>query len=127
MNNPTFGFEDLDVWKKANAFKIAITKLSEQFPPEEKYRLKDQLIRSARSIAALIAEGHGRFTYPDQIHFCIQARGSLSESINHLIGAFDDHYISAETLKGNKLQGKELERLLNGYLQFLRTKRDTQK
>ena len=52
--------------------------------------MTDQVKRSVRSINANIAEGHGRFTYPDQIHFCIMARGSLSETINHLIDALDE-------------------------------------
>ena len=37
--------------------------LVKKFPPEEKYRLTDQLLRSSRSITAQIAEGHGRFHY----------------------------------------------------------------
>jgi len=28
-------------------------------------------------------------TYPDRIRFCVIARGSLVESLNHLIDAFD--------------------------------------
>ncbi|MEO5945023.1 MAG: four helix bundle protein [Ferruginibacter sp.] len=127
MNAETFGFEELDLWKKARSFKIEVAKLVIQFPPEEKYKLTDQTKRSVRSINALIAEGHGRFSFPDQIHYCIQARGSLTETINHLIDAFDENYISEEVLIEFKKQGKEIERLLNGYLNFLRKKRDEQK
>ena len=127
MNNLNFGFEELELWKKVREFKKDIRKLSAQFPSQEKFRLFDQIIRSARSINSLIAEGHGRFTYPDQIHYCIQARGSLTETINHLIDAFDESYITIEQLTIYKQRGKEIERLLNGYLIFLRKKRDEQK
>ena len=127
MNNENFGFEELELWKKVRDFKNVIRKTAKQFPSEEKFRLTDQITRSSRSINALITEGHGRFTYPDQIHYCIQARGSLTETINHLIDAFDEEYISEETLKKFKQQGKEVERLLNGYLIFLRKKRDDPK
>ncbi|MEO7047028.1 MAG: four helix bundle protein [Ferruginibacter sp.] len=127
MNAETFGSEELDLWKKARSFKIEVAKLVIQFPPEEKYKLTDQTKRSVCSINALIAEGHGRFSFPDQIHYCIQARGSLTETINHLIDAFDENYISEEVLIEFKKQGKEIERLLNGYLNFLRKKRDEQK
>ena len=113
--------------EKAREFKKDIRKLTTQFPPEEKYRLTDQIIRSARSINALVTEGHGRFTYPDQIHYCIQARGSLTKTINHLIDAFDEEYITNEKLLSFKEKGKEVERLLNGYLVFLRKKRDENK
>ena len=127
MSSSNFGFEELELWKKARDFKNAIRKLVKQFPSEEKFRLTDQIIRSSRSINALVTEGHGRFTYPDQIHYCIQARGSLTETINHLIDAFDEEYISAEILISFKQKGKEVERLLNGYLIFLRKKRDENK
>ncbi len=93
MMETEFGFEKLELWKKAREFKNEIFQEIRKFPPGEKYRLADQLIRSSRSINALIAEGHGRFTYPDQIHFCIQARGSLAETVNHLIEAFDNGYL----------------------------------
>jgi four helix bundle protein len=127
MSSSNFGFEELELWKKARDFKNAIRKLVKQFPAGEKFRLTDQIIRSSRSINALITEGHGRFTYPDQIHYCIQARGSLTETINHLIDAFDEEYISNEILMPLKQNGKEVERLLNGYLIFLRKKRDENK
>ena len=124
MNNENFGFEELELWKKAREFKNEMRALSKQFPVDEKFRLADQVIRSSRSINALLAEGHGRFTYPDQIHYCDQARGSLSETINHLIDALDDCYITNEQLLIYKQKGKDIERLLNGYLVYLRKKRD---
>lgn len=122
MENNNFGFKNLILWQKARELKIEITQLTKKFPNDERYRLTDQVIRSARSVNALISEGHGRFTYPDQIHYCIQARGSLSETINHLTDAFDEEYITTEEINHFKTIGKELERLLNGYLDFLRKK-----
>ncbi len=127
MNSDNFGFEDLDLWKKVRTFKLEVRELTKQLPAEEKFRLTDQVIRSSRSINALITEGHGRFSFPDQIHYCIQARGSLTETINHLIDSFDEGFITDTTLSEFKKKGKEIERLLNGYLIFLRKKRDVQK
>ena len=127
MEEIKFGFEDLQVWRKAREFKNEVCDEAKPFSPEEKFRLTDQLIRSSRAISALIAEGHGRFTYPHQIHFCIQARGSLSETINHLIDAFDKSYISEQRLNYFKSKGKEIERLLNGYINYLRNQRDSDK
>lgn len=124
MDNASFGFEELEVWKKARIFKNEIAVLVKNFLQEEKYRLTDQLIRSSRSINSLIAEGHGRYTYPDQLHYCIQSRGSLSESFNHLIDAFDNGYIDAEKLNYFRIKLKEIERLLNGYINYLRKQRD---
>ncbi len=127
MNNLNFGFEDLELWKKTRLFKAEIKKLTQTFPLEEKYRLTDQILRSSRSVNALIAEGHGRFTYPDQIHYCIQARGSLTETVNHLIDALDENYLAADQFVLLKNNAKEIERLINGYLVYLRKKRDDEK
>jgi four helix bundle protein len=114
------GFTELEVWKKARTLKNEIKVLADTFPPDEKYRLYDQLIRSSRSTTANIAEGHGRFTYKDQLHYCIIARGSLSETLNHVIDAFDCNYITEAELLSFKSKIEEVERILNGYITFLR-------
>ena len=113
-------FTELEVWKKARVLKNEIFELTKTFPPEEKYKLTDQVIRSSRSINSNIAEGHGRFTYKDQLHFCIQARGFLSETYNHFIDALDCNYLTSEQLVYFKNKIDEAERLLNGYIAFLR-------
>jgi len=120
MEQKNQSFTELEVWKKARVLKNELNKLTVKFPLEEKFRLTDQLIRSSRSITANISEGHGRFTYKDQLHFCIQARGSLSETHNHLIDALDCGYISETQLDCYKNMVDETGRLLNGYITFLR-------
>ena len=127
MENNNFGFEQLELWKKVREFKNEIRDETKLLPPEEKCKLVDQLVRSSRSINALIAEGHGRFTFADQIHFCVQARGSLTETVNHLIDAFDEGYITKEKLNYYKSKAKEIERMLNGYINYLRGQRDSEK
>jgi four helix bundle protein len=127
MEDISFGFEHLEVWQKARQFKKEICAEARLLPTKEKFRLIDQIIRSSRSINALLSEGHGRFTYADQLHYCVQSRGSLSETINHLIDAHDDQYITSERLNYFKIKGKELEKLINGYIAYLRRQRDTNK
>ena len=90
------------------------------FPKEEKYRLSDQLIRASRSITANIAEGHGRYHFQENIQFCRIARGSLSECLDHLVCAFDCGFIEKEKLADYKKQIDEINRILNGYITFLR-------
>jgi len=116
---PYQSFEALDLWKKIRLFKNDILNLVKTFPTEERFRLSDQLIRSSRSIGTQIAEGHGRRTYPDKLRFCIIARGSLSETLNHLIDAFDCNYIDENTLDCYRNKIDEIERLMNGYINYL--------
>ena len=100
--NSRQSFTDLEVWKKARVFKNDIKELTKSFPGEEKFSLTDQIIRSSRGVNATIAEGHGRYTFKDQPHFCIISRGSLSETYNHLIDALDCKYISQIQLDADK-------------------------
>ncbi len=120
-SNAHQSFTDLDVWKSARKLKIRIWNLVKSFTPEEKFRLTDQLIRSSRAVSSMIAEGHGKFTYKDKINYCMIGRGSLSETWNHLIDAMDTEYINKEELTTFKMDIDETAKLLNGYINFLRT------
>jgi four helix bundle protein len=112
-------FEDLEVWKEARELKKEIIELVKEFPAEEKFRLIDQMKRSSRSVGTQIAEGHGRKTKPDELRFCVIGRGSLSETLNHFIDAFDEAYISEEQLNYYRTRIDKVEKLLNGYMAWL--------
>jgi four helix bundle protein len=116
---PYGSFEDLEVWKEARSLKKEIIELVKTFPPEEKFRLIDQIKRSSRSVGTQIAEGHGRRTKPDELRFCVIGRGSLSETLNHFIDAFDEGYITEEQLNAYKIDIIKIEKLLNGYMAWL--------
>jgi len=111
---------DLDAWKKSRILRNNISDLVKKFPPEEKYRLSDQIIRSSRSIGNNIAEGHGRFHYVDSSKFFVNARGSAAETIDHLIIALDEKYIQQESFEKLKFECEECMKLINGYITFLR-------
>ncbi|MEO8884477.1 MAG: four helix bundle protein [Mucilaginibacter sp.] len=114
------GFTELDAWKKSRVLRNDIFELVKSFPGEEKYRLADQIIRSSRSIGNNIAEGHGRFHYADSSKFLINARGSAAETIDHLIIALDQKFISDEIFEKFKSQIEECMKLVNGYINYLR-------
>ncbi len=111
-------FEDLEVWKKARELKNEISELVKIFPADERFRLTDQIIRSSRSVNTQISEGHGRRTWPDRLRFSVIARGSLSETLNHLIDAFDEKFITEEQLNYFRIKISEVEKLLNGYISY---------
>ncbi len=87
-------FRDLEVWQKSKEIRNAIWDKCKELPDEEKYRLKDQLIRASRSITANIAEGYGRYHYQENIQFCRQARGSLYELVDHIDVAMECKYLT---------------------------------
>lgn len=115
-------FETLEVWKMARKMSERISKLTSTFPGEEKYLLTPQIIRSTRAVHANIAEGYGRFNFKDNIRFCRIARGSLYETLDHLITAKSENYINDKMYDEMKEQIEHLMKLLNGYILYLKNR-----
>lgn len=115
------GLKRLQVWVRTKDFAVKIYKrVLPLLPPEEKWNLDQQLRRSALSISANIAEGYGRFYYQDNVRFCYNARGSLEETLSHLVFAFEMDFIP-ETLSGElETEGEEIDKMLNGYIGYLK-------
>ena len=112
-------FEELEAWKECRKLRQMISNLIKSFPEYEKFRLTDQILRSSKSSCANISEGHGRYHYQENIQFCRIARGSLSETHNHLPDALDEKYITNEEFEIHVNQVKLCTRLLNGYINYL--------
>ena len=109
-------FTDLKTWQESHQVVIDIYQLTKKFPSEEKFGLTNQIRRAAVSVTSNIAEGFGRHTFRDKVHFFYQARGSISELRNQLILSKDISYISVreyETI-GQKID--VAQRLLHGLI-----------
>ena len=119
-------FRDLEVWQKSKELRQKIWELCKQFPKEEKFRLSDQMIRASRSATACIAEGYGRFHYQENIQFCRQARGSLYELIDHADVALDCNYIKSDYAEKLTRQIKTAIRILNGYIKYLKQRKEAE-
>lgn len=91
--NQKFSFEGLEVYRCARELVKGIYILQNKFPKEEKYALGDQIRRSATSITSNIAEGSGRSSIREKIHFIEIAFGSMTESFSQLQNAQDLGYI----------------------------------
>ena len=114
-------FTDLEVYKEARKFRKMISAIiKEHFPDKEKYLLTAQTLDASRSVTANIAEGHGRHYFQENIRFCRISKGSLEETLEHLITVYDEKYISVETLKEVKSQHEICLKLLNGYIRYLK-------
>ena len=78
-------FRDLVVWQRSLDFIEEAYRVSQWFPPDERFGLTAQLRRAAVSVAANIAEGSGRFTSRDYLNFISESRGSVKEAESHLL------------------------------------------
>jgi four helix bundle protein len=114
-------FEDLACWKKCRELRLFVAKeVAPALPKEEKFRLGDQFLRSARSTTANIAEGYGRFHHLDNAKFCSNSRGSCWEVLDHLITASDEDLLAPATVDKGKILVQEAVKLLNGYMSYLK-------
>ncbi len=113
-------FQELETWKIARKFRNEIRLVAVSFPVEEKFKLIDQITRSSRSVTANIAEGFGRYHHQENIQFCRTARGSLNETLDHLVCAFDCGYISEGQLQKLHQLDDNCLKVLNGYIAYLK-------
>ena len=109
-----YAFENLDAWKESRKLVVAVYQLLDKFPNFEKYALCDQIRRSIVSVPSNLAEGSGRVSPKEQLHFYEISYGSLMESYNQLILAADLKYISNDELEAIQPQIDTVARMLNG-------------
>lgn len=118
------GFETLEVWKLARAFRNSISDLVNSFAEEERYLLRYQLLKSSRDVGNAIAQGYGRYEQTDMIDFCRIARGHLLKTLDHLYIAVDEKYISVQIFNLVKKESEHLMKLLNGYIGYLKKRQE---
>ena len=106
--------KNLRVYKEAKELVILVYQLLRKFPHEEQYALCDQLRRAVISIPSNIAEGMGRVSHKEQIHFLEIAFGSLMEVGVQMDVATDLGYISAQELELTELKIDALAAMLSG-------------
>lgn len=80
--------------------------------------------RAFNSISANIAEGAGRLSTRDFIHFLSYARGSATETLNLLMLSEQLGYIDQQTANKLKKECNSVMRMLNGLISSLRNKKD---
>ncbi len=121
MKSQISSFEDLEAWRACRELRkfIALT-IVPKLPREEKFRLQDQILRAARSTAANIAEGFGRFHFLDNAKFCSNARGSCWEVLDHLVTAVDERLVDDVYLGEGRVLVNTSVRVLNGYMNYLK-------
>lgn len=114
-----FTFFDLRVYKEAKLLVRDVYSLMDKFPKYETYALSDQLRRAVISVPSNIAEGSGRISTKEKIHFLEIAYGSLTETLCQLDIARDLGYISDEEFDNEKdkvnVIGKQLSGLRSSF------------
>jgi len=115
-------FDELKVFQKSHVFNLKVYNLAKNFPSEEKFRLIDQVCRSASSVPANIVEGNSRKTANEFIQFLYQAKGSLSETQYHLLLAKDLKIIDVKIFDELISESDEIAKMISGLISYLKSK-----
>lgn len=120
-----FTFFDLRVYKEAKLLVREVYSLMDKFPKYETYAISDQLRRAVVSVPSNIAEGSGRFSIKEKIHFIEIAYGSLTETLCQLDIAHDLYYINDKEFADEKerieIIGKQLSGLRASFQKQLKS------
>jgi len=112
-------FQDLDVYRLSERLADEIWKIVQDWEPLARDTLGKQVIRSADSIGANIAEGIGRGSTQDNRRFVKIARGSLYETQHWLRRAYVRNLLNVQQLDALKPIVDELAPRLNSYINSL--------
>ena len=113
-----YNLEDLEVYQLAEIFGDEIWFLVSEWDYFAKDTVGKQIVKSADSISANIAEGYGRYHFKENKNFCYFSRGSIIETKGWLKKSRNRKLISEEqfTLLFEKLQTIHVK--LNAYIKF---------
>ena len=108
----------LEVWIETRKLANLVYEATKKFPKEELFNLTNQLRRCAISIPSNIAEGCGRQTSKDTIHFLHISRGSLYELETQCYLAVDQNYMNGTEFEIINTQIQSCKRLINGFINY---------
>ncbi|MBR4536135.1 MAG: four helix bundle protein [Bacteroidales bacterium] len=120
-----FSFESLEVWQVSKKLVVSVYDTLKEFPSIERYALCDQIRRSIVSVPSNIAEGSGRTSVKEKIHFIEIAYGSLMECYCQLLIAVDLNYISISNVNKMKPEFEYVSKMLIGLRASFKKKLNT--
>ena len=121
MNN----YEQLEVFQKSHALVLEIYNITDSFPSHEKFRIVDQMIRSAYSVPSNIVEGNSKNTTKEYLNFLYISRGSIHELKYFLLLSRDLSYISDKVYQKLLSERDAVGKMLNAMINSLKRKIET--
>jgi len=118
-------YQDLIFYQKARQVTKDINALIGKWPKTmQAQEISRQLFRSASSVGANIAEGHGRHQGTEYIHYLIIAQGSANETEHWLHTAQDCDLGDKEKIEQISKLNNEVLRIIITTINTLRAKRE---
>ena len=119
-------FKKLDVWKKSHKLTLGIYKTTASYPHEERFGIISQMRRCCTSIPSNIAEGCGRNSASQLLHFLNIASGSVSELEYQLILSLDLEFVDSDQYHILEVEVSEVKKMLWSLMQSVRKNTDNQ-
>jgi four helix bundle protein len=121
INDIEFGYEKLLIWQRSLEWADRVLSIAENIETERKhYRLIEQVESSCTSVPMNIAEGKGRFSKKEFVHFLYIARGSLYETMILLEIFLKRQWVSHEEFIIVKSETREIAKMLNAFINSLK-------
>ena len=115
-------FKDLILWQRAMDLVVEVYNLVKRIPKEELFALSDQIRRAVISIPSNIAEGQGRNSSKEFIHFLSIAKGSKAELETQLLLCVRINYLTESEIEKAMSLIEEVGKMLNSLQKKLTTK-----
>jgi four helix bundle protein len=116
-------FTDLLAWNIGIELAKEVYELSRSLPREERFGVISQMQRCATSILANLAEGFGRYTYPDKAAKYTISRGECSEEEAFLLIIVALGFVPPSRIERARKLVLQERRLLSGLISACRNQR----
>ena len=110
------GFKDLIVWQKAKDLAVIVYRASEGGVLGRDFGLRDQIRRSAVSIASNLSEGDERATDKESVRFFYIAKGSLAELRTQIQIAYEIGHLEKQSYESIEAECKTLGRMIGSLI-----------
>jgi four helix bundle protein len=114
-----YTLEKLEVYLIAELFSDEIWFQIDKWDNFKKDTIGKQLVRSADSISANIAEGYGRYFYKESKQFYFYSRGSIQETKSWLSKCKRRNIIDVDKCDKLLAKAEKILAMLNAYIKFV--------
>ncbi|HEY4653488.1 MAG TPA: four helix bundle protein [Cyclobacteriaceae bacterium] len=112
-------FEDLRCWQEARRLVKEIYLIAEEGKLARDYDTKSQIKRAALSCMNNIAEGFGKYSQKEFIHYLDTAHNSASEVKSILYVLLDLEYLDEERITILQQKAEEVRALILAFIKYL--------
>lgn len=116
-------YKELNIWKRSIKMAVDVYKIVSVFPASERYELTSQIKRAVVSIASNIAEGAGRNSNNEFVHFLGIANGSSFELTTQIIISAELGLVTYEKINPVLSELDEIQKMMYAFMETLKNQR----